>query len=382
MKHITYLTGSRADFGLMEQALRAIHAAPDLKLNILATGQQLSEKHGLTVRDIEATGMPMRRLDAVPMKGTDGLEMGQSVALQMHAITAALAENRPDLLIVLGDRGEMLAGALAAVFLGIPIAHFHGGERSGTVDDQFRRAITALAQLHFPTTPGARDRLLAMGELESNVFYLGAPGLDAIRDFAPEPSATLRDRMGLAPEGRLIACVFHPVVQDADLAAGQVRALLDALVVQDADVVIMAPNSDAGSAEITAVYAAAHTEIPTHSRPARLHFLTHLERGQYLSLIAASDLLVGNSSSGIIEAASLNTVVVNVGDRQAHRERGASVFDCPPDALAITQAIAAALVYDGPFDNVYDAGGVAARLPGILSQLDLSRNVIKKHYTY
>lgn len=379
---VTYLTGSRADFGLMERALRAIHVAPDLTLDILATGQQLSEKHGLTVCDAEATGMPVRRLEAVPMEGTDGLEMGQSVALQMHAITAALAANRPDLLIVLGDRGEMVAGALAAVFLGIPIAHFHGGERSGTVDDQLRRAISAVAQFHFPATPGARERLLAMGELDDHVFQLGAPGLDAIRDFVPEPPQSLRAAMRLAPEGRLITCVYHPVVQDADLAACQVRALLDALAAQDADVVVMAPNSDAGSAEIAAVYQNARQQAPRLDRPARLHFLTHLKRDRYLSLLAASDLLVGNSSSGIIEAASLSTAVVNVGDRQAHRERGPSVFDCLPEVNAIVKAIDAALAYDGPFHNVYDGGGVAERLPRILSQLDLSRNIIKKRYTY
>lgn len=380
-RRIVYLSGSRADFGLMGRSLRAIDADPRLDLEILISGQHLSGLHGLTATDIEGSGFASRRLAEVPMVGADRAEMSTSVAQQMQSITAALAEIRPDLLLLLGDRGEMVAGALAAVFLGIPIAHFHGGERSGTVDDQFRRAISALAHIHFPPTEAARDRLLRMGEVPENIHWLGAPGLDAIRGFTPIDAKDLRTDLGLRPSGPLFMVVFHPVVQDADLAALQTSELLSALSDQNADVVIMAPNSDAGSAAISATYRNARSASEA-DRPARFHWFTHLERDRYLSLLAASDLLIGNSSSGIIEAASLRTAVVNIGDRQALRDRGSSVFDCDVTAHAISDTIAKALAYDGTYESVYDAGGCAERLPDVLASLDISRSLIKKRYSF
>ena len=285
------------------------------------------------------------------------------------------------LLLVLGDRGEMLAGAIAALYMGIPCAHFHGGERSGTVDDQIRQAITALAHVHFPATPKAKERLIALGEIPQSIHMLGAPGLDYIRRVAPDPA--IRARMGLGAEIPVFTVLFHPVVQDAHLAAVQAETLIGALKQLPAEVVVFAPNSDSGSAAISDVYHHARQALAqTKDHSAKFHWITHLQRDDYLSLLATSTALLGNSSSGIIEAASLGTPTVNLGDRQNMRERNPSVFDAAITGPAIAQAIVDAMRYDGPFTNVYDQGGCADQIATCIKQLSLDAAVLKKSLSF
>ena len=380
---ITYLSGTRADFGLMQQSLQALHADSNIMLEVLATGQHLDPTYGNTIKDIAASGLTVVAMGSLKMVGKTGAEMAQAVATQIQQITAHLTESRPDLLVLLGDRGEMVAAGLAAVFLGVPVAHFHGGDRSGTVDDQLRQVITSLSHYHFPATPGAKSRLLRMGEIETHIHMLGAPGLDEIRGFNPE--GDLHTRLGIDPNKPLATVLFHPVVQDAELASLQAQTLLEALSegFDEGTVVVLAPNSDAGSAQIAAYYQQARERLMGQGA-SKLKFvwLTHLPRQSYLSLIAHSDLLVGNSSAGVIEAASLKTPVVNVGDRQNGRERNDSIFDCDITGPEIAKAIARALAYRGDFHNLYDQGGCAARLPDIINTLNLSPAILKKKLSF
>ncbi|WP_226635045.1 UDP-N-acetylglucosamine 2-epimerase [Brevundimonas poindexterae] len=382
MRKIAYLSGTRADFGLMTEVLRAIDADPGLDLTVLVTGQHLADEHGYTAREIIDSGFAHLLLPSVPMTGEDGIEMAVGVARQMESIAESLRKLSPDLLLLLGDRGEMLAGAWAALFLGIPCVHFHGGERSGTVDDPMRQAITGLSQFHIPATPGARDRLIRMGERPQNIFLLGAPGLDALRTFTPDRSVI--DRLKLDGAGPLLSVLFHPVVQDLDQAETQAEVLIDQIARVPGRAVVFAPNSDAGSASIRDCYAAARKRYaqPDAAHPMRFHWVTHLSRRDYLSLLACSDLLIGNSSSGIIEAASLATPTVNIGDRQAMRERNASVFDCEITPDAIRAAIDSALAFTGPFENLYDQGGCADQIAGCLTQLSLGARATKKQFSY
>lgn len=380
--NITYLSGTRADFGLMEASLKALDADPALSLEVVATGQHLDPAYGDTIKDIAASGLTVVPLEPIVMTGATGAEMAYTIADQTRQITDRFTAQRPDLLLLLGDRGEMLAAGLAAVFLGIPVAHFHGGDRSGTVDDQLRQAITSLSHYHFPATPGARERLVRMGEVPAHIHMLGAPGLDEIRAFRPDTG--LRDRLGIGADDKLATVLFHPVVQDAALASTQARTLIETVAHEFAGtVVVLAPNSDAGSAQIAAYYRQAQDWTAQQSGlAARFIWVTHLPRTQYLSLIAESDLMLGNSSSSIIEAASLKTPVVNVGDRQNARERNDSLFDCPITRADIAQAIARALAYTGDFDNLYDQGGCAPRLAGAIKSLDISAAILKKQFTY
>lgn len=381
MTKLVYVSGTRADFGLIEDTLLALNADSGIDLTVLATGQHMDAKFGDTWKDIAASGLSLHCLPQQPLLGSGGQEMAQSVAQQIAEITTALTEIKPDLLLVLGDRGEMLAGAIAALYMGIPCAHFHGGERSGTVDDQIRQAITALVHIHFPATPNAKERLVALGEIPQNIHMLGAPGLDCIRHFTPDP--TIRARVGLGADSPVFTVLFHPVVQDAHLAEAQAETLIDALKYLPAEVVVLAPNSDSGSAAISDAYQyARQTLAQTTDHPAKFHWITHLQRDDYLSLLATSTALLGNSSSGIIEAASLGTPTVNLGDRQNMRERNPSVFDAPIAGPAIEQAIAQALRYDGPFTNVYDQGGCAEQIVACVKQLTLDAAVLKKTFSF
>ncbi len=379
---LAFVSGTRADFGLMKQSLLALHADTEISLEIVATAQHLERQYGETMKDIVDSGLATVTLDDVEMKGTSGSEMARAVAAQTQHLTAYLDDNRPDLLLLLGDRGEMLAAGLAAVFLGVPVAHFHGGDRSGTVDDQLRQAITSLSHYHFPATPGAKSRLLRMGEVETHIHMLGAPGLDEIREFTPDNN--LYTLLGIDPHGSLATVLFHPVVQDADLASTQAETLVETLADSfEGTVVVLAPNSDAGSAQIATYYQAARTQLARKTASkAKFVWVTHLPRKSFLSLVAFSDVLVGNSSAGIIEAASLHTAVVNIGDRQNGRERNDSVFDCEITSSAITNALTQALAYKGVFGNLFDQGGCAERLPNVIKSLDLSSTILKKTFTY
>lgn len=379
---VAYLSGTRADFGLMQNCLEALHDDPRTNLEVVATGQHLDPTYGNTLQDIADSGLTVVALDALEMGGVTGAEMAYVVAAQIQHITAYFESNRPDLILLLGDRGEMLAAGLAAVFLGIPVAHFHGGDRSGTVDDQLRQAITNLAHYHFPATPGAKSRLLQMGEVEDNIHMLGAPGLDEIRIFTPDPD--LRAQLGIDANQPIATVLFHPVVQDASLASAQAQTLLETLMTQfKGTIVVLAPNSDAGSAQIAAYYQDAQTKMSAAAdTDVDFVWLTHLPRQSYLSLIAQSDLLIGNSSAGVVEAASLRTPVVNIGDRQNGRERNDSIFDCDITVPGITQAISQARAYAGDFENLYDQGGCATRLPDVVQALDLSPSILKKQFSY
>ncbi|MDO6728358.1 UDP-N-acetylglucosamine 2-epimerase [Cognatishimia sp. 1_MG-2023] len=375
---VTYVTGTRADFGLLERSLQALHADDGIELTLLVTGQHLDARYGETINDVRASGLEVVALPALEMEGASGQEMARLVNAQMRQMIDYLSSHETDLLLLLGDRGEMMAAGLAAVFLGIITAHFHGGERSGTIDDQLRQAISSLSIYHFPATPGARERLIRQGETEESVILLGAPGLDGLDGF--QRNDALLDTLCIDRGREIATVIFHPVVQDAQSAGQQAQTVLTATLKHfSGQVVLLAPNSDAGSAHIMAFYRDLEAE---ESLKGRLRIVRHLNRNNYLTLLEKSVVLIGNSSSGIIEAASLSTPVVNVGDRQNGRECSDSVFHCDFSDSAIAAALKAALSYDGSFANIYDQGGCAPHIVGTVKGFDLSGSALKKNFSY
>jgi GDP/UDP-N,N'-diacetylbacillosamine 2-epimerase (hydrolysing) len=388
-RRILYLSGTRADFGLMRQTLLASAAHPRLEVAVAVTGMHLHPDYGHTVDDIAASGLRIAARIPSDVGARDGAGMARAISQTLAGLVTVLQAERPDALLLLGDRGEMLAGAIAALHLGVPSIHLHGGERSGTVDEPVRHAISKLAALHFCATAQSRERLIAMGEDPHRVHVVGAPGLDDLSDVRQLPrEAALRalqaalaqqalrpgdEEVGWGhPADRPYALVlFHPVVQEADDAAAQTQALLDGLRAAGAgsafSVVWLAPNADAGSGHIEALLRA--------QRWPGFHRITHLPRADYLAALRHAALLAGNSSSGIIEAASLGTRVVNVGSRQNLRERNANTVDVPPQAEAIEAAVRQALAlgpWPHPEKNVYGDGQSAARIAHLLAALPLS----------
>jgi GDP/UDP-N,N'-diacetylbacillosamine 2-epimerase (hydrolysing) len=270
----------------------------------------------------------------------------------------------------------MLAGAIAALYLGIPCVHVHGGERSGTVDEPVRHAISKLSTYHFVATPGSRERLLRMGEEASRIFVTGAPGLDRLQQLGSLTREECLQGLGLGGDGRFVLVLFHPVVQQADSAGAQTRALLDALARLGLPVLWIEPNADAGSCEILAALAAA--ALPAGSRRA-----THVSRELFVSALRHCAVLAGNSSAGIIEAASFGTPVVNIGDRQRLRERNPNVSDVAPDAAAIEAALRAAIGHGKwPCDNLWGDGRAGDRIATLLQTLPAGPELLEKVNAY
>lgn len=371
------MTGTRADFGLMQGTLQAAAATPGLAVSICVTGMHLLPDYGATVREIEAAGLTICARIPVALNGSTGAVMAHAIAAELHGMVDVLERERPDLVLVLGDRGEMLAAAVAAIHLNIPIVHIHGGERSGTVDEPIRHAISKLAHYHFVATNASRERLIRMGEQPGHIFVTGAPGLDNLTTIASHANrAALAAEYGMDPHQPIALLIFHPVLQESEMAGIQVRTIVDGVLGSGCQLVCLMPNSDAGSMHIRAVL----TELAVSPK---IKLVDHMPRDQYLSWLAACDVLVGNSSSGIIEAASFGLPVVNVGGRQNERERSANTMDAPPERNAVKAGVDAALVRGRQATvNVYGDGKAGERMIRLLQELPLTSELLNKTNAY
>lgn len=376
-RRVLYLTGTRADFGLMLPTLRAIHAQPGLEVALCVTGMHLSQRFGYTVDEVLASGLPVVATLPVDVDEDSGTGMAHAAAAVATGFAALLQQQRPDICLLLGDRWEMLAAAMCATLTGVPIVHVCGGERSGSVDDVLRHAVSKLAHVHCVSTEGARKRLLGMGEETIRVHVVGAPGLVGLQALATRTRGDWAAAHGLDPAQPIAAVLFHPVVQDAALAGTQMAAVLQAVRQHGLQALCLMPNADAGNSRIRDVILAACETGPG------FRAVTHLARSDYVSLIASVDLLVGNSSSGIVEAASFGTPVVNVGDRQDGRERNINTVDCEINSAAIAASIDLALRHSRyEPQNIYGDGRTHARIASMLAGLTLDATLLKKTMTY
>lgn len=375
MRRILYLSGTRADFGLMRSTLLRCAASSELGIGILVTGMHLDEQYGGTVREIEASGLPIVARIPVKLRSDEGGDMARAIAHELLGLVETLEREKPDLLLVLGDRGEMLAGAIAALHLNIPIAHLHGGELSGTVDEPVRHAISKLAHYHFTSTSGSRERLIRMGERPEHIHVTGAPGLDGLREMVSKTRTELAVDAGFDPALPIALVVFHPVVQQANQAADQITTLLEALRAQPGlQSLILMPNADAGGEAIRHILG---------QQSGRCRVMLHLPRHEFINWMAIVDVMVGNSSSGIIEAASFGTPVVNIGDRQMGRERSANVRDVPVIKSDIEQALAISLRTGRQVvENVYGDGMAGQRIVALLESIPINSEILLKCNAY
>lgn len=376
LRRVLYISGTRADFGLMKRTLQAIDAAPDLALAVVATGMHLSPAHGHTVEEIAASGLRLSARVPVPVTPATGATMARGIGVMIPAFVDAIEAERPDIVLLLGDRGEMLAGAIAAIHLNVVAAHIHGGERSGTVDEPVRHAVSKLAHLHLVATQEARARLVRMGEDPARVVITGAPGLDGLTDGVRADRATVTARHALDPARPIVLVVFHPVLQTAAGAGAEAVTVLDAVLAGGAQPLVLMPNADAGSDAVRGA-------LETRRDQPGMTLVTHLEREAFLDAMAAADVMVGNSSAGIIEAASFGTPVVNIGPRQNLRERNANVIDVPVDRQAIKAAVTNALAQRRyPRANVYGDGHAAQRIVAALRELPIGPELMMKVNDY
>ena len=375
-RHVVYVTGTRADYGLMRRTLQAVAAHPGLSLSLVVTGMHLDDTFGNTVREIEADGFPI--VSRVPIApGDGGGAMARGIATMIAGFTDAFERARPDVVLLLGDRGEMLAGAIAAAHLNIAVAHIHGGERSGTIDEPVRHAISKLSHIHLAATAESRDRLVRMGEDPGRVVTVGAPGLVGLTDEPDGDRTALATGVGFDATRPIALMLYHPVHSEAENAADGVALVLDQLAAAGLQVLALMPNSDSGGAAIRARL----EQAAAGSNWLSLH--THLERPRFVAWMRAADVMVGNSSSGIIEAATFGTPVVNVGPRQQLRERNRNVVDVALDGPAVRGAIEEALAFGRrPPANVYGDGATDRRVAEVLADVPLDRALLAKCNAY
>jgi GDP/UDP-N,N'-diacetylbacillosamine 2-epimerase (hydrolysing) len=375
-RRICYITGTRADFGLMRSTLEALAAHPSLALELVVTGMHLDPAHGDTIREVRASGLRIAAEVPVALHPATGATMARNLGRMVQAFVDHLEHDPPRLVLLLGDRGEMLAGAIAAIHLNIPVAHIHGGERSGTVDEPVRHAISKLSHLHFVASEGARERLVRMGERADHVWVSGAPGLDGLEDAPRTDRSVLCAGLGLRADRPVALMVCHPVLQEAEQAGDAARIMMDALLARGLQVVALMPNSDAGSDAI-------RDALRAFSGREGVRLLAHLPRAEFIGWMACCDVMVGNSSAGIIEAASFGTPVVNVGSRQNLRERNANTLDAAAEPAAIAAALDASLRGGRqPARNVYGDGRAAVRIVEVLASQPLDPALMAKVNAY
>lgn len=360
----------------MQNCLTEISKSTDFDLGIIVTGMHLDPAFGSTVAEVENANLNIIERVVVDMGHSTGAGMAIGIGEMIKGFTRSLESAKPDLLLVLGDRGEMLAGAIAAIHLNIPIVHIHGGERSGTVDEPIRHAISKLAHYHLVATDGSRNRLMRMGERPDHIFIVGAPGLSDINAIKIIPKATLLEEAGFYPAKRTALFLYHPVLNGHDQAGVDVTMMLNALVASGYQTIVLQPNADAGNHIIRNVLAQ-YADTPDFC------IMSHISRDRFLSWMAATDVMVGNSSAGIIEAASFGTPVINVGSRQSFRERNANVVDVDLDATQFAEKIEA--VQFGKklvADNIYGDGQSSPRIVNLLKTLPLGQDVMMKSNVY
>lgn len=376
MRRVCYVSGTRADFGLVEQTLRLAQRSRAIDISVCATGMHLSPLFGSTIDDIEASGLRICGRVAVDLDRSTGESMAKAIGREIMGMTDVFLAERPDVVLVLGDRGEMLAGALAAIHLSIPVVHIHGGERSGTVDEPVRHAISKLAHYHFVATEESRERLVRMGERPDRVFVTGAPGLENLSQLAHRSREELCATLGFDSKQKIALVVFHPVLQESNDAERQMEHLMCAASAERLQMLCLEPNADAGAGGIRLV-------LDRYRAQRNVRIVTHLSRPDFISWMAAADIMVGNSSSGIIEAASFGLPVVNVGIRQQFRERNANVTDAPAHYEPIRSAIALALSRPRPQPgNAYGGDDVSGRIVELLVGLPLGPELLFKSNAY
>ncbi len=332
---VCVVTGSRAEFGLLRWTMAAIEESPMLELQVIATGSHLSERHGMTIDEVERSGFAVDARVALPLDDNSPAGVARATGVATSLLADAFAVLSPDAVLVLGDRFEIFAAATAAYLSRIPVIHVHGGEvTAGAVDDALRHSITKMASLHFVALPEYRRRVLQLGESPETVHVVGALGWESVRREHYLSRAEVEQRLGLDLREPTVLVTFHPETMSPDGGLGTCAAMVEALLDRpDLGLVVSLPNADAGAGAIEELLM---TCCARHPRA-----VAHRSMGQqlYLSTMALVGGVVGNSSSGLFEAPALGVPTLDIGVRQQGRARPASVITCEGTFGAVREGI-------------------------------------------
>jgi UDP-hydrolysing UDP-N-acetyl-D-glucosamine 2-epimerase len=376
------VTGGRADYGLFLPLLNLLRDDPANELQLIVTGMHLVPEQGETWRQIEEDGFTITEKVDIGVHNDSPTAISDAIANGVAGIAKSLERIQPDILVLLGDRFETLAAAIAATIARIPIAHIHGGEATeGLIDEPIRHSITKMAHLHFTATETYRQRVIQLGEQPERVFCVGALGLDNFRSLSLLSRTELEQVLGTQLRHPVFLVTYHPVTLETGSSAKHAADLIAALDnFTDASVIITLPNADTDNhnlRELLLKYA-----VENSSRVAAFPALGSL---RYLSLMSVSDVLIGNSSSGLIEAPSVPVPTVNIGDRQRGRILPASVIQAEPDTPSIVNAITMALDTEfknslSEMRNPYGDGETAPRISEVITNYPLGPELVKKKF--
>lgn len=379
-RKIAVITTSRADYGHLFWPLRDLSAHPQVDLKLIVLGSHLSPEFGHTVREIEKDGFPIATKLECLLSSDSDIGMAKTIGLATLSLADCLGHLRPDILLLIADRYEMLAPASVALALRIPIAHIEGGEISeGAIDDAVRNALTKMSHIHFTSTFEAKRRIIAMDEEEWRVHRAGAPSLDHLRRATLHTREALESLLEIRLERPSILVAYHPVTI-ARNTVQEAAALFEALASLPEQILFCYPNADAGSRDLIT-----RAKSFAASR-GNSHVFVNLDALTYWSLLRQVDVFLGNSSSGIMETPSLALPTVNVGLRQQGRERARNIIDAAPNAQAILEALRTAK--SEPFreslhgmTNPYGDGFASEKIVQVLTTIPLSQDLLMKRHS-
>jgi UDP-hydrolysing UDP-N-acetyl-D-glucosamine 2-epimerase len=374
------VTTARSEYGIYRPLLRRLSQFAGLDFGLYVGGMHLSGKHGHTVDEIVADGWPILAHVEIPVDSETPETMARSMGLGTAAMASALSQRRPDILVVLGDRFEMHSAALAALPFSIPLAHIHGGELTlGAIDDTFRHSLTKLSHLHFPSTAAYARRIMQMGEEPWRVTVAGAPALDSFFTEEPLPLAEVERRLNLSLSQPPVLVTLHAETLGTTGARYMAEHLTASLAGISGPMIVTAPNADPGGREIAGIL-----KRFVEQRPQAV-YVESLGARAYRTVLSQARLMVGNSSSGLIEAASFALPVVNIGERQAGRVRPRNVIDVASQADAIRRGIARADSASFRAElagmvNPYGDGHACERIVSVLGDIALDGRLLAKKF--
>jgi UDP-N-acetylglucosamine 2-epimerase (non-hydrolysing)/GDP/UDP-N,N'-diacetylbacillosamine 2-epimerase (hydrolysing) len=383
-RKICVVTGTRAEFGLLLPVMKKIQDSDSLELQVIVTGMHLLPEYGKTVSEISRNGIPIDACIPMTVAGDNKTAMSLSIGLGIISFTPILNKLDPDIVLILGDRFEIFSVAIAASFGGYPVAHLSGGDSlQAGYDEYVRHAITKISHIHFPSTAQSAQRIINLGEDPEKIFVVGSTALDTIIHQKLPSKKRLCEKYGLSIDQDFVLVIQHPVSTEPNIADQQMITTLDSLIELGHKMLVVYPNNDPGGLKIINII-----DQYRQNFPGQIFAHKNIPFEDFLGLMKFASLMVGNSSSGIIESSSFHLPVVNIGDRQKGRERSTNVIDTPHDKQKIKKAVNFAL-QDENFkkslsncSNPYGDGNASQRIADILSRIPITPDIFRKKITY
>ena len=381
MRKICIVIGSRANYSSIKSAMRAIQENDNLELQLVLGASALLDRYGAVADQIKEDGFEPLAEVFMLIEGESPTTMAKSTGVGLMELPTVFERIRPDIVLTVGDRFETMATTLASAYMNIPIAHTMGGEVSGTIDESIRHAVTKFAHIHFPASQEAKERIIKLGEREQDVYMVGCPRIDLVSDILDD-DANLDQSLNEGVGGKIniqepfILLSQHPVTTEYGESEKQITMTLEAIRKTDLPTIILWPNADAGSEDISRGMRVWREK----GLDKKMHFYKNLPIDHYVTLMKKTSCLIGNSSSGIREGAFIGTPVVNIGSRQDNRERGKNVLDVSYNKEMIFNALEKQINH-GPyeFEPIYGDGTAGKQIAEVLSICEWK---IQKTITY